>query len=123
MPETAQPPRAKVLWFARLEYRFHAWRERRARARGLMPDRTPFPGYAGVDWVRVLGRVLIVPPAQHRAGEYASVRGWRSFAAVPVGYAQVTITIAGDDPRGRRRPRRRHRHGARRPARARLADA
>jgi phosphatidate phosphatase APP1 len=50
-----------------------------------------------VDWVRVLGRVLIVPPApqQRGAGEYASVRGWRSFAAVPIGYAQVRITIGG----------------------------
>lgn len=96
-PTTTQPPaHPKVLWLARLEYRFHSWRERRARARGLRPTVTPFPGYAGVDWVRVLGRVLIVPPAPQRgSGEYASVRGWRSFAAVPIGYAQVRITIAG----------------------------
>jgi len=97
MPETTQPPaRPKVLWLARLEYRFHSWRERRARSRGLQPTVTPFPGYAGVDWVRVLGRVLIVPPVPQRgSGEYASVRGWRSFAAVPVGFAQVRITVAG----------------------------
>jgi phosphatidate phosphatase APP1 len=85
-----------VLWLARLEYRFHSWRERRARKRGLQPTVTPFPGYAGTDWVRVLGRVLIVPPVRQRtSGEYASVRGWRSFAAVPVGFAQVSITISG----------------------------
>ena len=97
MPETTQPPaRPKVLWLARLEYRFHSWRERRARARGLQPTVTPFPCYAGVDWVRVLGRVLIVPPARTRSsGVYERVRGWRSFAAVPVGFAQVSITIAG----------------------------
>lgn len=97
MPESTQPPvHPKVLWLARLEYRFHSWRERRARKRGLKPTVLPFPGYAGVDWVRVLGRVLIVPPVRQRtAGEYASVRGWRSFAAVPVGFAQVSITIAG----------------------------
>ncbi len=95
MPENAAPDRTKVLWFARLEYRFHAWRERRARARGLTPAVTPFPGYASVEWVRVLGRVLIVPPVKPRAtGEFASVRGWRSFAAVPVGFAQVSIRIA-----------------------------
>lgn len=93
---TEAPARPKVIRLARLEYRFHAWRERRARAKGLKPTVTPFPGYAGVDWVRVLGRVLIVPPARRRGnGEYASVRGWRSFAAVPVGFAQVTIEIAG----------------------------
>lgn len=95
MPEnTDAPQRPKVLWFARLEYRFHAWRERRARKRGQKPAVTPFPGYAGVDWVRVLGRVLIVPPLPTTGrGEYASVRGWRSFASVPVGYAQVTVRI------------------------------
>ena len=66
------------------------------RARGLTPAVTPFPGYGGVDWLRVLGRVLIVPVApRSRRGEYEGVRGWRSFAAVPVGFAQVTITIAG----------------------------
>ncbi|SIR53061.1 App1 family protein [Microbacterium sp. RURRCA19A] len=89
-------PRAKVLWFARLEYRFHAWRERRARARGLRPSVTGFPGYGTEEWVRVLGRVLITPPVKRTStGEFASLRGWRSFAAVPVGYAQVTVTIEG----------------------------
>lgn len=97
MPDNAAPPaRAKVLWLARLERRFHAWRERRARRRGLVPTVTPFPCYASADWVRVLGRVMIVPPVKRtETGEYASVRGWRSFAAVPIGFAQVTITIAG----------------------------
>ncbi|GAA2014014.1 App1 family protein [Microbacterium ulmi] len=95
MPEHAvAPARTKVLWLARLEYRFHAWRERRARKRLLTPTVTPFPGYAGVDWVRVLGRVLIVPLVKpSERGEYASVRGWRSFAAVPVGFAQVSVRI------------------------------
>ena len=96
MPEKATTPRTKVLWLARLEYRFHSWRERRARRRGHTPTVTPFPGYAGTEWVRVLGRVMIVPPVKKtESGEYASVRGWRSFVAVPIGYAQVTVTIAG----------------------------
>jgi phosphatidate phosphatase APP1 len=57
---------------------------------------TPFPGYGGTGWVRVLGRVMIVPPAKRTGtGEYASVRGWRSFVAVPVGYAPVSVTING----------------------------
>lgn len=94
-PDT-RPVRAKVLWLARLEYRFHAWRERRARRRGQKPTVTPFPGYGGPDWVRVLGRVMIVPPVKPTtSGEYAGVRGWRSFVAVPIGYAQVTVTIDG----------------------------
>jgi phosphatidate phosphatase APP1 len=89
-------PRAKVLWFARLEYRFHSWRERRARARGLRPAVTGFPGYGGEGWVRVLGRVLIAPPlARTSTGEFASLRGWRSFAAVPVAHARVTVVVDG----------------------------
>ncbi len=91
---SATAPRPKVLWLARLEYRFHSWRERRARARGQQPTVAAYPGYGSDDWVRVLGRVLIVPPLkQRRTGEYAAVRGWRSFASVPVGFAQVTVTI------------------------------
>ena len=95
MPETTRDdPRPKALWLARLEYHLHAWRERRARARGLTPTVTPFSSYGGSGWVRVLGRVLIVPPMpQRNPGEYSSVRGWRSFASVPIGYAQVTVTI------------------------------
>ncbi|MEU1970503.1 phosphatase domain-containing protein [Microbacterium sp. NPDC019599] len=95
MPATP-PPRTKVLWLARLEYRLHAWRERRARARGQKPTVMPFPGYGGVDWVRVVARVMIVPPVKPvDTGEYARVRGWRSFASVPIGFAQVNVTIAG----------------------------
>ncbi len=89
-------PRAKVLWFARLERRFHRWRERRARARGLRPAVTGFPGYGTEEWVRVLGRVLIAPPTKRTStGELESLRGWRSFAAVPVGFAHVTVVIDG----------------------------
>ncbi|KHK98968.1 ACP synthase [Microbacterium mangrovi] len=81
---------------ARAEYRFHAWRERRARHRGLVPTVTAFPGYGGEDWVRVLGRVLITSPIPSKSdGEYARVRGWRSFVAVPIGFAQVSITVGG----------------------------
>ncbi|AOX44505.1 App1 family protein [Microbacterium sp. BH-3-3-3] len=88
--------RAKVLWFARLERRFHRWRERRARARHLRPVVTGFPGYGTEEWVRVLGRVLIAPPIKRTStGESASLRGWRAFAAVPVGMARVDIVIDG----------------------------
>lgn len=87
---------AKIHWFARLEYRYHSWRERRARKRGKTATITPFPGYGGNGWVRVVGRVLIVPPPRKtETGEFASVRGWRSFAGIPVSYSQVTVTIDG----------------------------
>jgi phosphatidate phosphatase APP1 len=96
MPSDA-PDRPKILWLARLERRFHAWRERRARSRGLIPTATGYPGYGSEEWVRVLGRVLIVPAAKKSSnGEYASVRGWRSFAAVPVAFARVTVIVDGE---------------------------
>lgn len=87
---------AKIHWFARLEHRFHVWRERRARRRGRSTTVVPFPGYGGSGWVRVVGRVLIVPPPPKRArGERAGVRGWRSFAGIPVSFASVRIEIGG----------------------------
>ncbi|WP_405372811.1 MULTISPECIES: App1 family protein [unclassified Microbacterium] len=88
----------KALWLARLEYRFHAWRQRRARAHGRTPTVAAFPGYGSTEWVRILGRVLIPPKATRRErGDYAGVRGWRSFAAVPIAHASVTVTIDGVD--------------------------
>lgn len=86
----------KIHWFARLEHRFHAWRERRARRRGRTATILPFPGYGGPGWVRVVGRVLIVPPRPRTAsGEFASVRGWRSFVGIPVSFATVQVTLNG----------------------------
>lgn len=96
VPGSATNGRARVHWFARVEAAVHAWRERRARRRGHRPTVTAFPGYGGVDWVRVLGRVLIVPPRRGKgSSEFASVRGWRSFAGIPVGFSTVKITIQG----------------------------
>lgn len=85
----------KVLWLARLERRVQAWREHRARHRGRTATVAAFAGYGSETWVRVLGRVLIAPQPGRRADPYSGVRGWRSFAAVPVGFATVTVTIEG----------------------------
>lgn len=44
----------------------------------------------------MLARVLIVPPVPtRRRGPDASVRGWRSFASVPIGFARVEIDVDG----------------------------
>ncbi|MFT4306808.1 MAG: DUF2183 domain-containing protein [Microbacterium sp.] len=94
MTSPRQAP-AKVLWLARLERRFHAWRERRARRHGLRPSVEAFPGYGSQSWVRVLGRVMIAPPHRSRSHRYAGVRGWRAFVAVPVGFARVRVDIDG----------------------------
>ncbi|MGW8483536.1 App1 family protein [Microbacterium sp. NPDC055903] len=95
MPDHAAP-QARIHWFARLEHRFHVWREKRARRRGRTASILPFPGYGGAGWVRIVGRVLILPPQRKRTnGDAASVRGWRSFVGIPVGFATVQVTIGG----------------------------
>ena len=97
MPRTRRSgDRPKILWLARLEYRYHSWRERRARRRGHAPVIAAFPGYGTTDWVRVVGRVLVVPPVKTNGGEYARVRGWRSFLSAPVADARISIDIDGD---------------------------
>ncbi len=88
------PPAPRIHWFARLEHRFHVWREGRARRKGRTATVLPFPGYGGPGWVRVVGRVLIVPPLRKtKDGELASVRGWRSFVGIPVSFAKVRVQI------------------------------
>ncbi len=95
MPDHAAP-QARIHWFARLEHRLHVWREKRARKHGRGASVLPFPGYGGAGWVRIVGRVLILPPQRKRSGaEYASVRGWRSFVSIPVSFANVQVTIGG----------------------------
>lgn len=92
--QPARDPSRKILWIARIERRFHAWRERVARKRGRVPDIVPFPGYGGDGWIRVVGRVLILPSGGSRGRD--GVRGWRSFLGIAVGYATVTVRI-GDE--------------------------
>ncbi len=88
--------KTRIHWFARLEHRLHIWREKRARRKGRTATVLPFAGYGGNGWVRVVGRVLIVPPRRRtETGEYASVRGWRSFVGIPVSFANVAVTVNG----------------------------
>lgn len=87
---------------ARIEDSFHAYREKRARKRGYAVTVVPYPGYGSTEWVRVLSRVLLTRnprPGSRLARKLKkrseSVRGWRSFTAVPIKEVSVTITIAG----------------------------
>ena len=87
---------------ARIEDRFHAYREKRARKRGYAVTVVPYPGYGTTEWVRVLCRVLLTrnPRPGSRAAKKMqkrseSVRGWRSFTSVPINEVSVTIAING----------------------------
>ncbi|MBK5239095.1 MAG: hypothetical protein JJE28_08325, partial [Actinomycetales bacterium] len=87
---------------ARIEDRFHQFREKRARKRGFAVTLVPYPGYGSTQWVRVLCRVLLTknPRADSRAAKKLhkrseSVRGWRSFTSVPINDVTVKIKING----------------------------
>jgi phosphatidate phosphatase APP1 len=77
-----------------MEDRFHMFRERRARARGLTSTVIAYTGYGAPGWVRVLCRVLLARPGatDDRAKK---IRGWRSFTSVPVNDVAVTVDIGG----------------------------
>jgi phosphatidate phosphatase APP1 len=83
---------------ARIEDRYHAFREERARKRGLTPTVIPYAGYGGDGWIRVLCRVLLAAPAAPEEPEAArtrNIRGWRSFTSVPVDDITVTVIAGG----------------------------
>jgi phosphatidate phosphatase APP1 len=83
---------------ARMEDRFHLFRERRARKRGLTSTVIAYTGYGAPGWVRVLCRVLLARPGatDDRAKK---IRGWRSFTSVPVNDVAVTVDIGGTQRR------------------------
>ncbi len=69
--------------------------------RGWRPQVLPFAGYGltgdGTDgWVRLLGRVLLTPPAAGRR-DPAAVRGWRRFLSAPAPGIPVTVQVAGEE--------------------------
>lgn len=84
---------------ARFEDRFYRALARFLWRRGWVLTVQPYPGYGTTEWVRVLGRVLLVPPgaaARHAAvghRGHPAVRGWRSFVTVQVPGAQVDVHI------------------------------
>jgi phosphatidate phosphatase APP1 len=83
---------------ARIEDTFHAFREARARKRGLTETVIPYTGYGGQGWIRVLCRVLLTKPSKSDESEkvrYRRIRGWRSFTSVPVNKVAVTIIAGG----------------------------
>jgi phosphatidate phosphatase APP1 len=84
---------------ARLEYRFHRFREKRARKRGLTPTVIPYAGYGSTSWIRVLSRVLLSEPGAVDDFRYKKIRGWRSFTSVPVNDVTVIIGVGGVERR------------------------
>lgn len=76
---------------ARFEDRWQDWRVRQGLARGHTPQLIPYVGYGTRKWIRVLARVLLVPPGSGPLDASKSIRGWRSFTRVPVPHVAITF--------------------------------
>ncbi|WP_134740570.1 phosphatase domain-containing protein [Nocardioides sp. 503] len=77
---------------ARIEDRLHGLLEARLVARGWTPHLTPYVGYGGAGWVRVLARVLLAPPRTPREAR-PERRGWRRFTSVSADGIEVTVQV------------------------------
>ena len=99
MTQTATASEQMMHRAARVSDSIRAWRERRARAAGLLATVVPYTGYGSTTSVRVLGRVLLTRDFERRlTPRPEGMRGWRSFTSIPVADARVTVTI-GDETR------------------------
>lgn len=79
---------------ARVEDAVHAFIELRLRQRGWRDTIVPYTGYGTPSWVRVMARLLLRRP-EHQPERVHAVRGWRSFATLPVA-DEVTVIEVGD---------------------------
>jgi phosphatidate phosphatase APP1 len=66
--------------------------EPRLRQRGWRDTIVPYTGYGTPSWVRVMARLLVRRPEQRPGGAHA-VRGWRSFATLPMADEAVVIDV------------------------------
>ena len=93
-PVKANPPvKVNLHLGARIDDAIHEFRELIARRRGHQPTVVPYTGYGGPGWVRVMCRVLLDKPQGKSEKTAKKIRGWRSFATVPLDDTEVTITV------------------------------
>jgi phosphatidate phosphatase APP1 len=85
----SRPPRV-----ARLEDWGRAALEARLRRRGWRAAVVPQIGYGGEGWVRVLARVVLVPPEWRGSGREDG-RGWRRFVVTAAAGVTVTVRLGG----------------------------
>src|SRR5690606_29254769 len=84
---------AKLHLGARIDDAIHGLREMIARKRGHRPVVVPYTGYGSPGWVRVMCRVLLAKPQGSAERSAKKIRGWRSFASVPVDNTPVTVSV------------------------------
>src|SRR5690554_4558647 len=91
--ESEKPAIVKLHIGARIDDAIHNFRELIARKKGHVPTVVPYTGYGATDWVRVMCRVLLDKPSRPAEKSSRKVRGWRSFATVPLDNTPVTVTV------------------------------
>src|SRR4051794_25242286 len=79
---------------APVEDAVHGVIEARLPQRGWRDTIVPYTGYGTRSWVRVMARLLLRRPEQ-QPEEVRAVRGWRSFATMPV-TAEIVVIDVGD---------------------------
>ena len=77
---------------ARVEDAVHDFIEPRLRQRGWRDTIVPYTGYGTSSWVRVMARLLLRRP-EERPDRVNAVRGWRSFATLPVDDETIIIDV------------------------------
>lgn len=85
-------PRGRLHVAARIERAAQSVVEPRLRRRGWRPAVVPYTGYGAEGWVRVLARVLLLPPDWSQ-GEARDVRGWRAFLTAEPSGVPVQVRV------------------------------
>jgi phosphatidate phosphatase APP1 len=80
---------------ARIEDAVDAALGRRLLRRGWQRVVVPYTGYGGPGWARVMARVVLAPRDRKTRRRPEKLRGWRSFATLPVPFAPVVVTAGG----------------------------
>jgi phosphatidate phosphatase APP1 len=69
--------------------------EGRMRRRGWKTVVVPYTGYGSPGWARVMARVLLTRVDPKQGKKPQKLRGWRSFATLPVRFATVRVEVGG----------------------------
>lgn len=87
---------ARPFFAARIEEKFYTTLGRILRRRGWRESIIAYTGYGGEGFLRVMARLVLVPPDAHHGSFTAPLmrrRGWRNFFAVPVVYGRMSVTV------------------------------